>query len=191
MSAAVTGIADARFGAGDLCWSQDGSKAEAALVLEPECGRDDAMQMVPMLQVAIGDAIGAMGPPTLAFGLRWPATLLANGGKVGRVFASLPPGTGPDDVPDWLVVGFSVALSLPETLQEAPGAAAHLSALHEEGAGNIEAMALIDAVARHFLAWLDTRQHEGFAPIQAAYRALLDAEPLNPEELVDAMGREE
>jgi len=165
MRAAVEGAASGQFGAGDLCWSEDGETAAAALVLEPEGPLFEALQMVPLTLVAIGDALGAIGPPNLEFGVSWPATLLANGGEIGAVSVAVPDETVLAAVPEWLVVGYRIALTLPETLRAAPGTAAHLTSLREEGGGDIDAIDLIRAVARHFLSWLDAWEHEGYSAV--------------------------
>ena len=172
---AVTG----RLGAGDLVWSQATDRAACALVLEPDRPLDEALQMVPLMMIAIGDALGAIGPPNLGIMVQWPATLLANGGAVGGVRVAVPEGVTLDEVPDFLVVGFEIALRLPEDLREAPGHAAHLTALHEEGAGDIDRNQLIGAVARHFLSWLDAWEHSGFTALRQAFAALL----LKPQEV--------
>ena len=173
MRVAAAGAASGRLGAGDLCWSEGTEEAVAALVLEPESPLDVALQMVPLMAVAVCDALGAIGPPNLALNLRWPSGLVANGGAVGQVTATWPEGTGPDAVPDHLVVGFRIALILPEALRRAPGQAAHRTALHEEGCGDIDRSAVVGAVARHFLSWLDAWQHEGFRAVHAAYAGWL------------------
>lgn len=177
MRAAVDGARAGRLRAGDLCWSEDGETAAAALVLEPEGPLFEALQMVPLTLVAIGDALGAIGPPNLEFGVSWPATLLANGGEIGDVSVAIPDKTVLAAVPDWLVVGYRIALTLPEDLRAAPGTAVQLTSLAEEGGGDVDAMELIGAVARHFLSWLDSWEHEGFAPIHAMLERRLGENP--------------
>ncbi len=173
MRVATDGAMSGRLGAGDLCWSGDGETAAAAVVLEPEGPLFEALQMVPLTLVAIGDALGAIGPPNLEFGIGWPATLLANGGEIGAISVAVPDGAILAAVPDWLVVGYRVALTLSEDLRAAPGTAAHLTALSEEGGGDIDAVGLISAVSRHFLSWLDAWEHEGFAAVHPMLTARL------------------
>lgn len=168
LSAALAGLADGRLGAGDLCWADAAGAAELALVLEPEVARDTALQMVPLMAVAACDALAHSGPPNIAIGLRWPATFLANGAEVGALSVTLPEGTAADAVPDWMVLSVRMALDLPEVLRAAPGKAKEITALHEEGAGDVTAPELVGAISRHFLAWLDGWQHEGFGPVAVA-----------------------
>ncbi|GHE02506.1 hypothetical protein U879_20720 [Defluviimonas sp. 20V17] len=165
---ALAGLTEGRLGAGDLCWAETAENAELALVLEPEVRRDRALQMVPLMAVAVCDALAHSGPPNIAIGLGWPATFLANGARLGQLELTLPAGTGAEEVPAWMVLTLSLALRLPEALRAAPGRASQRTALHEEGAGDITAPALIGAVARHFLAWYDGWQHEGFGPVAVA-----------------------
>lgn len=173
MLTAWEGARAGRLGAGDLCWSEATGEARAALVLEPEAPLEVALQMGPAMLVAICDALGAIGPPNLAMGVRWPGLVLANGGRVGRVDLAAAE-TAPGAVPDFLIVGFTLALELPTDLRVAPGVSAHVTALHEEGAGDIDRSALIGAVARHFLSALDAWQHDGFGPLHAALSPRLD-----------------
>lgn len=157
------------FSAGDLCWSRAETHARAAIVLEPECSLSTATQMVPLLMVAIGDALGAIGPPNLAFMYRWPSTLLANGGEVGEVMLHVPEGVGLGDTPGFMVLGFSIAMSLPAGIDEAPGLEQHTTALFEEGCGDLDRTQIIEAVARHFLSWVDTWEHDGFGAAHADF----------------------
>ncbi|MFC2969186.1 biotin/lipoate--protein ligase family protein [Acidimangrovimonas pyrenivorans] len=173
MLIAWEGARAGRLGAGDLCWSDATDEARAALVLEPEAPLEVALQMGPAMLVAICDALGAIGPPNLAMGLRWPGLVLANGGRVGRVDLAAAE-TAPGAVPDFLLVGFTLSLTLPRELRDAPGTAAHITALHEEGCGDIDHSALIGAVARHFLSALDAWEHDGFGALHAALTPRLD-----------------
>lgn len=162
VDAAFAGAAAGRFSAGDTCWSQAEDRAAAAIVLEPECTLAPALQMAPLMLVAIGDALGAIGPPNLAITYRWPLTVLANGGEVGRVSIRIPDDAAPDTIPDFLVVGFSLALTLPRHVRRAPGRHADITALHEEGCGDLDRTMVIEAVCRHFLSWVDGWEQGGF-----------------------------
>ncbi|MEM5493806.1 biotin/lipoate--protein ligase family protein [Hoeflea sp. AS16] len=169
LQVALESARDASFGAGDLCWSMAETHARAAIVLEPDCPLGKALQMVPVLMIAIGDALGAIGPPNLALMYRWPSTILVNGGEVGEVFLHVPEDTGLEDTPEFLVLGFSVAMSLPPDIIEAPGLARHATALFEEGCGDLDRTQVLEAVARHFLSWVDTWEHDGFAAAHPDY----------------------
>ncbi|SOE18432.1 biotin-(acetyl-CoA carboxylase) ligase [Hoeflea halophila] len=169
LAVALEGMSEGKLQAGDLFWSRAETHARAAIILEPDCPLDKALQMAPLLMVAIGDALGAIGPPNLALMYRWPSTLLANGGEVGEVFLRTPGSAGPEDTPGFMVLGFSIALSLPPEITDAPGLASHATALFEEGCGDLDRTQVIEAVARHFLSWVDAWEHDGFAAAHADF----------------------
>ena len=158
---ALAGVRDGRHAAGDLLWSEREDRAVACFVLEPDVPLDRASQMVPLLMVAIGDALGAIGPPNLALTFRWPGTVLANGASAGSVRAAVEPRCGPQEVPRFLVAGFRIDLFKPAPEGE-PGHDRDATFLHEEGCGDIGRTVLIEAVARHFLSWIDGWQANGF-----------------------------
>jgi biotin-(acetyl-CoA carboxylase) ligase len=162
---ALDAVVSGRLGAGDLVWSRATDVAAAAIVLEPDVPWGDVLQVVPVMLLAVCDALGAIGPPDLPLMIRWPATLTANGGSVGGVTIDVPGPTALDAIPDFAVVGFSITLVLPEALRDAPGRDVEVTALHEEGCGDIDASAAIGATARHFLSWLDAWRHGGFAAL--------------------------
>jgi BirA family biotin operon repressor/biotin-[acetyl-CoA-carboxylase] ligase len=159
---AYAGAAAGRFSAGDTCWSAAEDRAAAALVLEPECMLASALEMAPLMLVAVGDALGAIGPPNLAITYRWPYGVLANGGEAGRVSVRVPEGATLDAEPDFLVVGFSLAMTLPRHARKSPGRHVDITALHEEGCGDLDRTMVIEAVCRHFLSWVDGWEQGGF-----------------------------
>lgn len=158
-------------GAGDVFWSPRSDVASAAIVLEPEVPLETALQMVPVLMVAIGDALGAIGPPKLALTFRWPGTVLANGGETGRVFARFPADAEADAVPDWLVVAFHLQLGWNLDAGDEPGHQPGRTVLYEEGCGDLDRTQLIEAVSRHFLSWIDGWEQDGFAAAHQAWTA--------------------
>ncbi|MEM5473663.1 biotin/lipoate--protein ligase family protein [Hoeflea sp. AS60] len=167
---ALEGARQGKLSAGDLCWSMAETHARAAIVLEPECALAKALQMAPLLMVAIGDALGSIGPPNLALMYRWPTTLLVNGGEVGEVFLQAPEGAGLEDTPEFIVLGFSIAMSLSAAIVDAPGLARHATALFEEGCGDLDRTQVIEAIARHFLSWVDAWEHDGFGAAHPDFR---------------------
>lgn len=170
MEAAFAAVAEGEGGAGDLFWSSDTDRAAAAFVLEPEVPFSRAIQMAPVLMVAIGDALGAIGPPALAITFRWPFTVLVNGGVVGRVLAAVPGGATLSQVPDTLIVGFNLAVESPAGDGD-PGLQPDSTALYEEGCGDLDRTILVEAVARHFLAWIDTWLQDGFRPVHQSWQS--------------------
>ncbi|MCY0149376.1 biotin/lipoate--protein ligase family protein [Hoeflea sp. G2-23] len=169
LQVAFEGARLGRFSAGDLCWSLAETHARAAIILEPECCLAKALPMAPLMMVAIGDALGAIGPPNLALMYHWPTTLLVNGGEVGEVFLRGPEAAGLADIPEFIVLGFSVTMSVPAEIFDAPGLVRNTTALFEEGCGDLDRTQVIEAVARHFLSWVDTWEHDGFAPVHTHF----------------------
>jgi hypothetical protein len=147
-----------KVGAGDVVWSRNTGRAEFAVVLEPEVALERALQMGPLLMVALGDCLGSLCPPKVAIQYRWPRSILLNGAMAGEVRIAAP-SVPAAEVPAWLVVAPG-STSLPrartvgvvENLAQRGGGTGHHAHRHP-------------AVARRAL--LDPaqyRQEEGFAP---------------------------
>ncbi|MEN3794216.1 biotin/lipoate--protein ligase family protein [Fulvimarina sp. MAC3] len=160
--------------AGDLLWSSSATRASAALVLEPEDALCRAIQMIPVMMVAIGDALGAIGPPNLALMFRWPGTIMANGAATGHVSFAAFPGWEADSVPDRIVVGFEILLDASECGWREPGEDLRTTALYEEGCGDLDRTMLLESIARHFLAGLDGWLHDGFQPVHQSWWSKAD-----------------
>lgn len=170
-AAAIRGAAAGKLGAGDVVWSRHTAIAEMAIVLEPDVAFEKAQQMLPLVQVALGDALGLLAPPQLPITWRWPFAIEVNGAKAGEAFISAA-ACALDAVPDWLVVGFALRLLHDDRTRE-PGETPDLTTLREEGAGDVDRNALLEAFAGFFLTRLDTWTDRGFRPIhdEWLYRA--------------------
>ena len=121
--------------------------------------------------LGLSDALGALGPPNIPVTFGWPDRIEVNGGTVGgvRVAAAEVRGAA-DAIPDWMVLGVSVQVhGFPD--DDSPGLRADRTALHEEGFGEVEAPALLESFSRHFLAWMNTWQDDGFDQVCAAWIA--------------------
>jgi biotin-(acetyl-CoA carboxylase) ligase len=130
--------------------------------------------------VGLGDALGALAPPTLPVTFAWPDRLLVDAGIAGGVRAQPIEGTAK------IVIGVEVALrgapggetALGTMLgaQGAPGAfnpgsRPERTTLYDEGCGDIAMMDLLEAFARHFLSWVHRWLNEGFEPLRASWQA--------------------
>jgi BirA family transcriptional regulator, biotin operon repressor / biotin---[acetyl-CoA-carboxylase] ligase len=149
-----------KLGAGDVVWSRNTARAELAIVLEPEVRLERAVQMAPLMMVALGDCIGSLSPPKVAIHYRWPNGILLNGSIAGevRLAASRAP---VDAVPDWMVVGAELEIAAPgEERQDWSQ-----TSLGEEAGAEITRTDVLRSLAAHFLTWLNTWQDEGFRPI--------------------------
>ena len=158
---ACRGAQARRLGAGDLVWSRNTARAEMAVVLEPEVELVKALQMGPLMMVALGDSLGSLCPPKVAIMYRWPHGVVLNGALAGEVRLGAPR-VAADATPQWLVVGLALQL-----------AAAHdgdvtdfvNTSLAEEGGGEITRTDILQSVSAHFLTWLNIWQDDGFRPV--------------------------
>lgn len=158
-------------GAGTLAWVRAYSRAEAAVVLEPEMPLAPARLAFLAAANALGDALAALGPPEVPIQLRWPGTLLVNLGACGEVRLAAPPGTAEDAVPDWLVVGMELRLAFPQGYE--PGLDPGTTCLAEEGFADVTPAMLTEAWARHLMAGLDEWQARGPRRVAERYLARL------------------
>ena len=169
---ALAGAANGELGAGDLVWSKDLSTARLAIILEPEVTAERALCMVPLAMVTVADSIGAIGPPNLPITFDWPKTIFANGAVVGGVDMYFPDGARKQDIPDFAVLALNLDIfwssdrnrQAGNALLE-PGKDLTRTVLHEEGAGDLDRTLIIESWARHFLAWVDTWEQDGFKSV--------------------------
>ncbi|RYI98811.1 MAG: hypothetical protein EON47_18545 [Acetobacteraceae bacterium] len=159
-------------GAGTLAWVGAYARAEAAVVLEPDRPLGEARLALLVAANALADALGVLGPPEVPLGWRWPGTLLVNGGDCGRLRLASPPGLGTASVPDWLVVGFEVALAAPPGRE--PGADPGRTCLEEEGFAGLGGATLVAGWARQLMAGLDRWEAEGPGRPMADFLARLE-----------------
>lgn len=162
-------------GAGTLCWVRAFRRLEAAVVLEPEQPLAAARPAVLAAANAACDALAALGPPEVAIALRWPATLIVNGGVVGAAKLAAPPRAVEYEVPDWLVVG--VELRLAWRGGHEPGLLPGETSLGEEGFGELDHAEWTAAWARHLMAGFADWQARGFAKLAEATLARLEHAP--------------
>lgn len=147
-------------GAGDLVWSRNAARAELAVVLEPEVALERAVQMGPLLMVALGDCLGSLCPPKVAVHYRWPRGLLLNGALAGEVRMAAPRAAA-TAVPAWLVVGAELDIAAPREERRDWSR----TSLAEEAGPDITRTDVLQSLAAHFLTWLNTWQEEGFRPV--------------------------
>ena len=168
-------------GAGDLVWSRNTSRADLALILEPEVALNRAQQMAPLALVAVAETIGFLAPPQVAVEFRWPGTVVVNGAVAGvvRLAAAHTPADAP---PAWLVIGVTIELS-PNDRDGEPGDHPERTTLSQEGAPELTRTDVIEALATRLLAWLNTWSEDGFRPIHDQW--LLRAEGRDRDVTID------
>jgi BirA family transcriptional regulator, biotin operon repressor / biotin---[acetyl-CoA-carboxylase] ligase len=147
-------------GAGDVVWGRSTGRAELALVLEPEVALERALQMAPLLLVALGDCLGSLCPPKVAVQYRWPRGILLNGALAGEVRIAAPH-VPPLEIPAWLVVGATLDIAPPREERQDWSR----TSLGEEAGTDITRTDILQSLAAHFLVWLNTWEEEGFRPV--------------------------
>lgn len=159
---AVERAAAGRAGAGDVLWRASGEAFDVAVVLEPDVDARRTCQMLPLTMVAFADAVGAVGPADVGIFYRWPSTFIINQAVVGAARMAMS-SAQPDAIPRFAVVGVNAAMMAPDEAE--PGHRLDRTNLFDEGFGDVPASELISAFSRHFLAWVDIWQDDGFAPV--------------------------
>ncbi len=155
--------------AGAVVYNIQADRLRVAIVFAPEVSLQDAMAMLPLCSVGFQNALGALAPPEVAVHLDWNGPICVNGAKCGafHVAASTD---APDKEPDWLIVGWDLAL-----LQtgDAPGENPEITALYDEGCAEVTATQLVESWSRHTLTWLNRWQEDGNASLHAEWMGLL------------------
>jgi BirA family transcriptional regulator, biotin operon repressor / biotin---[acetyl-CoA-carboxylase] ligase len=154
--------------AGTLLWSIDQDACQGAIVLAPEQPRDPSLPIVLIAMLGLGDALGAMVPPMVAVTFGWPDRIEVNGGVVGGVRFACAATEAADAVPDWLVIGFGIAVR-GRLAQQTPADRGQRTTLADEGCGEVMTLDLLEAFGRHFLSWINRWQEEGVEPVQRAW----------------------
>jgi BirA family biotin operon repressor/biotin-[acetyl-CoA-carboxylase] ligase len=158
---ACAGADAGTYGAADVVWARNTSRVEMAVVLEPDVLRRVALQMVPLFELAVIEAVGALMPPKTSVLLRWPLALIVNAGVVGKFhFAAAP--CGDDEVPDWLVAGVEIQLAR-ELGDVEPGHLHEQTCLAEEGADDATRTMFLEMIGAYVLTWIQSWQDKGLA----------------------------
>src|SRR5918994_3488124 len=153
--------------AGTLLWSSGQEVCEGAIVLAPEQPLEPSLPIVLIALLGLGDALGAMVPPMAAVTFGWPDRIEVNGGVVGGVRFACAATETSEAVPDWLVLGFGVAMRDRRTGGAAPDNL-RLTTLADEGC-EVLTLDLLEAFGRHFLSWINRWQEAGVEPVQKAW----------------------
>ena len=160
---AVGGAVKGKYSAGDILWVRDDDTLDCAIVLEPEVSREEALSMVFTKMVAIGDAVGAIAPPEIAITYHWPNKVLANGALIGGVDAIFSE-RDQDGSPAFMVLAINLKVR-PTADNIDPGLDESKTTLWDEGCGDLDAMQVLDSMARHFMTWIHTWEEEGMQPV--------------------------
>jgi biotin-(acetyl-CoA carboxylase) ligase len=154
---------------GSLFYAERPDRVEMALVLGPEGTLLQSLPVLYPLTMALGDALGSTLPPQIGVQFGWPDRILMNGALAGAL-RLLSPTDDLKAVPDWLLAGFTLDVMGDPTDPE-PGRNPDRTSLFEEGAVEVNPGMILEAFARHFLAWLNRWEEEGLAPLETPWLA--------------------
>ena len=149
---------------GTVLYSENPEYVEVAIILSPEIPKIKCNQMLYIMMVASGDAIGALAPPEVAVTYAFPGFIFLNRGEAGLVKVEVAPSNDDQSIPDWMVVGLKLRLNNNIEINENE-INADVTSLADEGGGYVSRTRAIESLSRHFLAWVSQWEDEGFKPV--------------------------
>ena len=149
---------------GTVLYSENPEYVEVAIILSPEVPKIKCNQMLYIMMVASGDAIGALAPPEVAVTYAFPGFIFLNRGEAGLVKIEVAPSNDDQSIPDWMVVGLKLRLNNNIEINENE-IHADITSLADEGGGYVSRTRAIESLSRHFLAWISQWEDEGFKPV--------------------------
>ena len=149
---------------GTVLYSENPEYVEVAIILSPEVPKIKCNQMLYIMMVASGDAIGALAPPEVAVTYAFPGFIFLNRGEAGLVKIEVAPSNDDQSIPDWMVVGLKLRLNNNIEINE-DEIHADITSLADEGGGYVSRTRAIESLSRHFLAWISQWEDEGFKPV--------------------------
>ena len=165
----------AESGAATLVWARRATVAEFAVVLEPEEPLAQARRGFFACMNALADTLSARMPPEKPLTIDWPDTIRVDGGLVGGGRLAWPDATPEHAVPDWLVFGAMIRVTVAAMYEG--GATPDVTGLEEEGFDPTEPADIVAGFARHLMAIFDIWSERGFTPVGEAYLARLAGRP--------------
>ena len=149
---------------GTVLYSENPEYVEVAIILSPEVPKIKCNQMLYIMMVASGDAIGALAPPEVAVTYAFPGFIFLNRGEAGLVKIEVAPSNDDQSIPDWMVVGLKLRLNNNIEINENE-IHEDITSLADEGGGYVSRTRAIESLSRHFLAWISQWEDEGFKPV--------------------------
>ena len=163
------------FDTGTVFYSEKNEMVDIAILLNPEVNQKKCNQMIYLLTVAAGDAIGALAPPEVMVTHSFPGYIYLNKGEAGVVNLAIDYQEKGDQIPEWLVLGFKLKIKeFSDMEQDHPDP--DITSLETEGAGFISRTRMVESVCRHFLAWLNQWEDEGFTPVIKMWNQRIDSD---------------
>ena len=149
---------------GTVLYSENPEYVEVAIILSPEVPKIKCNQMLYIMMVASGDAIGALAPPEVAVTYAFPGFIFLNRGEAGLVKIEVAPSNDDQSIPDWMVVGLKLRLNNNIEINQNE-INPDITSLADEGGGYVSRTRAIESLSRHFLAWISQWEDEGFKPV--------------------------
>ncbi len=143
-----------------------GGGLHAALIVRPTLPAAECAELAVASALALARAVADVVEPATELHYRWPNDLLLDSGKAAGIWLE---GAGTAESLDWLVIGWSVNTAEPP--EELGFGAAGVA--REGRAGEAQPEALLEAIARHLLAWIERWDDGEFAPLRASWRGRL------------------
>ena len=146
-------------------WASQRGNLFMSLVLRPDCALSEAAQLGFVAALAVKDGIGSVALPGVEVTFKWPNDVLLGERKGAGIL--LESKTTAEGALDWLILGIGVNVtSYPEETRYPA------TSLRFEGAPpDVDAEALLVAISRHFLTWVNRWLDDGFAPVRQAWVA--------------------
>ena len=155
--------------AGTVLWSIGQEACQCAIVLAPEHSLEASLPIVLVAMLGLGDALGGLVPPVVSVTFGWPDRIEVNGGVIGGVRMACGPTEPPSGIPDWISSATASRCAGPGPRTPSPADDLFRTTLADEGCGEVQTIDLLEAFARHLLAWLNRWQEDGVGPVQQAW----------------------
>jgi biotin/lipoate A/B protein ligase family protein len=164
----------AELGAGTLVYVGRFDIAEFAVVLEPDDPAECAWRALYAGMVGLADALATLAPPRKPIAIEWPDAIRLDGGLVGGGRLAWPEGADAAVPPPWLVFGAMIRTA--PMAGDGAGPTALMTALEDDGFGDVGSDRLVEGFARHFMRGIDHWREAGFAAIANNYVSRLERE---------------
>ena len=151
--------------AGTVFFSENKGILNIAITLGPEVIKSKALQVHYLMTLGLSDALAALAPPEIEISHLWPNFMFMNRGLMGKILL-FDSGEDRNKVPSWIVSGVQIRRKVEcdkfhKTIEA--------TSLEDEGAAFLSNVRIIEAIARHFLVWLNAWQEDGFNSVHTTW----------------------
>lgn len=140
---------------------------DCGIILHPETDLNDAMLVIYVAALGLGDALGTVVQAGIDMTFRWPDIIEANLASVARLDLIIPDEAKGTDIPDWIIARMTTQVGdLDGDWRDGPFPETSLAG---EGCVEVTTGQLLESFSRHFLTWLNRWQQDGFDPVRAMW----------------------